>query len=253
MVSLAVGLIVFACTFGGAMFALMAHPRLPRAHMTKEAQEAIRLSTGVIATLAAVILGLLITDVKTSFDEIGQDVQRFGTSLILLDQTLRDWGTPMDQARKLLREYTERAIQDDWPADSAAPIVVNDPAAYALMRQVGSLVRKTEPVGRVEKIVAQEAIRRYDVLLALRWRLIAESETTVSVPILIMLILMLTISFAGFGFNAPRNGLVVGSLAFCAAAVALAMFMTVEMDGAFTGMIRVSGTPVELALAHESH
>lgn len=252
MAALIIGLIVFVCCFGGAMFALVAHPRLPRAHMTKEAQEAVRLSTGVIATLAAVILGLLITDVKSTFDDVGRDVQHFGTALILLDQSLREWGPPMDPARKLLRQYTERAIQDDWPADSTAPIVVNDPVAYDLMRQVGALVKDTVPSGRVEKLVAEEAVNRYRSLLALRWRLIEEADTTVSMPILIMLVLMLTISFAGFGFNAPRNGLVVGSLAFCAASVALAMFLTVEMDGAFTGLIRVSGAPVELALVHQS-
>jgi hypothetical protein len=253
MVSVGIGVIVFIFCFGGALLGLYLHPKVPRSHMTVEAQEAVRLSTGMIATLASVVLGLLITNVKSGFDSISQDVERFGTSLILLDQTLRQLGPPADAARQALREYTKRAIQDVWPDDSAQPIKVENADSYEVLRRVGNQVLNFDPADRLQRILIAEAVQRYQNVNTLRWRLIEESGTTVSVPLLAMLIFWMAISFAGFGFNAPRNALVLGAMATCALSIAFALFMTVEMDGAFTGLVKVSAAPLRTALARESN
>lgn len=242
------GLLVFAFLAGAALLALWLHPRLPSTYRSKETTDIVRLGVGVVATTAALVLGLLISSVKGGFDQVNHDVQAFATKLILLDRTLRLYGPGAEDARALLTHYTEQALQETWPG-AGGTAIVEDQAAGALLDRVEAAILALPPDPRRPDLVNQAATEIRDIVRQ-RWTLIEESGSAVSPAVVAAVALWLGLVFASFGYDAPRNGLVVATLLVCAASVAGAIFLIVEMDGAFTGLIVVPSDAVRQALAH---
>jgi hypothetical protein len=242
-------LLVFAFLAGAGLLVLWLHPHLPAAYRTKETTDLVRLGVGVISTISAVALGLLISSVKGSFDQVNHDVQAFATELIILDRALRLHGTPeAEEARALLTRYTERAIQETWLGSGGA-VVVDDRVAGALLDHAEAATVALPPDPRRPGLTDRIATDIRDVVRR-RWALLDESGSAVSPPLVAILVLWLGLTFASFGYNTPRNGLVVAVLLVSAASVAGALFMIIEMDGAFTWLIAVPDAPMRRALAH---
>src|ERR1700757_4309216 len=117
MSSLLTAAIVFVAVFAGAMFGQWLSPRLPEHHRSSESHDAVKLTTGMISVLAALILGLLTASVKNAFDATDSQIRQFAATLTLLNETLRDYGDETAPARDLLRRYTARALEDNWPQE----------------------------------------------------------------------------------------------------------------------------------------
>ena len=60
--------IIFACVFGGALGGMLIRAALPEHHLAQATQDVIKLGTGMIATLSALVIGLLLASAKSSFD-----------------------------------------------------------------------------------------------------------------------------------------------------------------------------------------
>ena len=69
-------------------------------------------------------------------------------------------------------------------------------------------------------------------------------------PFLAVLLCWLTIIFISFGLFAPRNALVVLVLLVCALSVGSAVFLVLELQAPFDGLIRVSDAPWRFVLTH---
>jgi hypothetical protein len=248
MNGVATGLLVFAFLAGVSLLVLWLHPRLPSAHRSKETTDIIRLGIGVVATVAALILALLISSVKNNFDQVNHDVQQFARGLVLTDRALRFYGPGAEPARALLVQYTERALRETWPDDKTKAIV-QDPIAGALLDQTEAAIQALQSEGRkpIQAAAAADAIRE---VVRQRWELVEERGSAVSPTLVTALALWLGLIFASFGYNAPRNAAVLLLLLVCAASVAGAVFLVVDMDGPFTGLLTVPSDPVRRALAH---
>ena len=99
---------------------------------------------GVIATIAAVVLGLLLNGVKAHFDLTDREVQALGAELIVLDRTLRFYGPDAAHARDLLARYTERVLEGTFPSNGQAPIV-DDRMAEDLLNQTEKAILSLQP------------------------------------------------------------------------------------------------------------
>jgi hypothetical protein len=76
------------------------------------------------------------------------------------------------------------------------------------------------------------------------WGAFGTGSSSVPVDFLVVLVFWLTITFASFGLFAPRNATVIAVLFVCALSVAGAVFLILEMDGPFEGLIKVSADPL---------
>src|SRR5262249_20065417 len=103
MTSLTIGIISAACICGGAGVGYALQRVLPKHHLSKDAQDAVKLAVGVIATSTALVLGLLVSSSKAQFDAMGSRVVQFGANLIVLDSTLAEYGPEAKPAREQLR------------------------------------------------------------------------------------------------------------------------------------------------------
>jgi hypothetical protein len=241
------GLLVFACLCGAGILSLWLHPRLSPTHRSKETHRVIRLSANMVVALTSLVLGLLIASVQSGFSGVAHDVREFATQMILLDRTLRQYGPDAAPSRVLLTDYARQAIAGTWP--SSGPITVDDPKAGALLDQTQAAIMALAPVDGLHTTLKNQAMSGFNRLLTLRWTVIEDAEARLPRPFLGVMILWLALVFAGFGFNAPRNRVVVVTLVMAAGSIAAAMFPLVEMDGAFDGLIRVSPASLQQALA----
>jgi hypothetical protein len=195
---------------------------------------------------------LLIASVKNSFDTTDTQIRQFATSLILLHQTLVDYGPDTAEARMILRNYTARALADNWPEDKAAPIEIEDVEAGKLLNGVRSSVLNLPGGSPRRDVLRADATSLIDDALKMRWLLMERSESSIKPLFLEILIAWITLIFVSFGYTAPRNATVATSFLLSAVALAACIFLIIEMDTPFEGLLTVSSMPMRSALAHMS-
>ena len=249
MISIAFGLGVFALLSVTALTALCLHPRLPDHQLSKETQDAVKVGVGMVVVLSALVLGLLIASVKSTFDTAARDLKHFSTQIVLLDRTLRAYGPPTDSARALIQQYVEQALAGTWPSNNE-PQVVDDPRAEQLIYRLQDAILTLVPETSRERTLDDEMKGEVRRLIELRWTLVEEATASLNVPLVSVLVIWLTLIFASFGYNAPRNVLVMMTFILCAASIGGALFLVVQMDRPFDGLIKVSPTPLQNALAY---
>ena len=249
MHELIIGVGVFACLFGAAMVALWLYPRLPDASRDARTHEVVKLSVGMVVVMSSLVLGLMTASLKKSFDDVDAEIHRLGTQLLVLNRTLQAYGPDADQARALLRDYTQRVLQATWPTDGARP-VLNDEAAANLLGELDEAIQTLHPTGARAVRIANQAGAQLRALFAQHWTIAGQSSGEVSRPFLIILVFWLMLCFASFGYNAPRNRVVFVTVFLSASSIAAAIFLIVDLDTPFDGMIEVSSAPIAQALSH---
>jgi hypothetical protein len=111
-------------------------------------------------------------------------------------------------------------------------------------------LRGLEPQRESQRALKARALDLAEGLLQARWFAIAGTGASIPLPFLVILVFWLTITFSSFGLLAARNALVVTVLFVCALSVGSAVFLVLEMDGPFDGLLKVSADPLRYALAH---
>jgi len=112
MSSIAIHLIVFVCVFGAVLLGMFLRTILPEQHLSVESKETIRLGIGVIATMAALVLGLLVSSAKNFSDAQSSELTQMSADVILLDRVLAQYGPETKEARDLLRGAVASTLSD---------------------------------------------------------------------------------------------------------------------------------------------
>lgn len=110
---------MFACVFGGALFGMFLRAILPERHLNSEARDVIKVTMAMIATLAALVLGLLTASAKTSLDEKESQLRSVAAQVVLLDRTMAAYGVETKEARELLKQTVAARISQIWPEENA--------------------------------------------------------------------------------------------------------------------------------------
>ena len=267
-----VALLIFACVATGGMVGLWLHTKVPDHYRNEESLDAIKLTTGMISVLAALVLGLLTTSVRGEFDALNVDLRDYAAQMVALDGTLRVMEPHHGPGRRILREYIAHTIAEmDGPseyADLSLPGRAAHAAASIFTRLTGGSDRswhrqgETEPVlGRLRPVVLDmeaptalkvNAVRAIDSILTKRWQLHERTASQIMPPFLVVITFWATVIFVAFGFSSPRNAAVVVALLVAAASLSACCFLLVEMDRPFEGIITISSLPLRDALAHVS-
>jgi hypothetical protein len=244
------GLLVAGAVFAGAVIGLHSHRLLPDRHLSKETQDVVRLGTGLLSVLASLVLGLLIATAKSSYDTTDTAVRTYCADLILLDETLRDYGDSALGPRRMLREYTRLLLHDIWEGGASQPFLVENRAASDLMEHVRESIRALQPVDAGQRWLQDQALATHTALLRQRWLLIERAGPSVRPIVIAILASWIAAIFASFGLNAPRNGTVVAAFLGCAVAIGTAIFLVLQLDSPFDGILKISKAPVQIALEH---
>jgi hypothetical protein len=82
-----------------------------------------------------------------------------------------------------------------------------------------------------------------------RWLTLGGLGASVPVLFLVVVVFWLTIILGSFGLLARRNATVVVVLFLCAVSVAGSIFLILEMDQPFEGLMKISSAPLRYALS----
>jgi hypothetical protein len=146
MSPLLMSLIAFAIIFAGALLGMFIRSRLPRHHLTGDTKDVVRLGTGLIGTLAALVLGLLISSANSTYETQSTEVKQLTSNIVLLDRTLALYGRETESIRIVLRESVVTLANRIWRENGSdsrkvAPFVESAPAA-SLYEDILKLSRK---------------------------------------------------------------------------------------------------------------
>jgi hypothetical protein len=245
--AIAIGLVAFALVFGSALLAMFVHSKLPEDHLSSDSKDVVKLGVALIATMSALVLSLLISSAKTAFDTRSNQLVQAAADIVLLDRALARYGPETKEARSLLRQDVADTVERFWPDNGAKRITLDNGTspAEAMYDKVDELTPQN---------TAQRSLRSQALTLAvnvgqLRLLMLEHMGSSIPLPFLVILVFWLCIIFASFGLFAPRNGTVIAVLGVCALSVACAIFLIIELDRSFEGLLQVSGAPMRTALA----
>jgi hypothetical protein len=246
MSSVTIGLIVFACVFGGALLGIFLHAVLPQHHLSADTKDVVKLGMGLVGTMAALVLGLLVASAKGSYDTQGAELTQLSANVALLDRILAVYGPETKETRDLLRGAVARLLDQLWSKDVSSPVATAPVGGEIVHEKIQGLSPKNDS----QRSLQGQALNIAIDLGKTRWLMYEQEATAVSLPLLVVLVLWLTCIFISFGLFAPFNGTVVSSLFVSALSVSGAIFLILEMYEPYTGLIQISSAPLRAALAH---
>ena len=254
--------IVLLVLVASSALGLIVQPYLSEHHRSRETMELVRLVVAMLVTFTALVLGMLTTSVKSSFDKADSGMKGFAAELIQLDESLRQYGGEAASAREQLRNYTAAVSASIWfeevtPPSNYYPKGLPHGMSESLalgdkLNQVGLMIRQLEPQDAMHRQLVADCIQRFNRVTERRWQLIEDAGGVISVPFASVVILWLAIVFASFGLNAPRNALVCVTISIAAVSIASVIYLILDLDSPFTGVIAVSSHAMRGALAHLS-
>jgi len=246
MSALALSCLIFVLTLGGILLGTLLRRTLPEHHLSKDSQDVVRLGVGLIATIAALVLGLLIAAAKSSFDTQSTQVKQITANMILLDNLLAQYGPEArpirEQMRSSIGPFTDRLWQEKEQA-AAAPFAANASAEKAYLA-----IQALSPTNDLQRALQARAAQLSTDLAQTRLLLFVESDNLVPAPFLAILVFWLVIIFASFSLFSALNVTVFACLSLFALSASGAIFLILELSRPFTGLMTISSAPLRHAL-----
>lgn len=223
--------------------------QLPEKHLAVETKEVVRLGTGLVATIAALVLGLMISSAQSRFDSVNDELLENSARVLMLDRALSEYGPEAQDARALVRKSYERRIRmlfsgrarEEARAEEGRRAVAHE---ESLDGKLAALAPHS-PAQQALQSRAQELTGEIELTRALMH---VQSEEGLPPVLLVVLVVWLAVIFVTFGLFAPRNATVVITLLVCAMSAAGAIFLILELNTPFDGVITVSSVPLEETL-----
>jgi hypothetical protein len=240
--------VVLVCLFGGAMVGMAVRGLISAHHFDKGTEDGVKLAMGVTATMAALIIGLLLASAKSTLETTDGEVKQFAATLIVLDRQLVHYGPEAKHAHERLRRYTVFKIASLWPQEASGAPPERD--GSQLLEEVQDDLRSLAPANDAQRWLQSRALQLSTELSSARWLLAEQRSENLYAPLLILLVIWLTLIFTSYGLFAPRNPVMIGALFVCAFSIATAILLILEMDHPFGGSMYVSSGPMRDALAH---
>jgi len=246
----AIGLIVFVFVFGGAVLVMYLRAVLPEDHFSNESKDVVKLGTGLIATMTALVLGLMTASAKNSFDAQDALVKNVAADVLTLDRVLARYGPETKEIRDSIRRLVAARIDEIWPADGSRPVRLDPSTGAPELEGIADRIHALSPHDETQWRLQRRAMDITEGLLKSRWLMFGGISATVLAPFLVALVFWLTVTFMSFGLFAPRNATVIMVIFLCALSVSSVVFLILEMDNAFEGVIKVSDATMQYALSH---
>jgi hypothetical protein len=247
MSALALSLLIFALILGGIFLGALLRQALPKHHLNKDSQDVLRLGVGLIATIAGLVLGLLIAGAKGSFDTQNTQVKQITADLILLDGILAQYGPEARPIREGIRSSVDPFVDRLWREKAAK--VTAPFAANASTEQIYLAIQGLSPQSDLQRSLQARAAQLSNDLVQTRLLLFVETDNQIPAPFLIILVFWLVIIFASFSLFSALNATVFTCLSIFALSASGAIYLILELVQPFSGLMTISSGPLRHALA----
>ena len=238
--------IIFIMTLGGISLGALLRRTLPADHLNDQAKEAVKDCVRLIATIAALVLGLLIGDARGSFDTQNTQVKQITANLILLDSILAQYGPEALPIREHMRKVVGPFADRLWREKEVTAIGPFE--ASAGEEQIFADIQKLSPHNDVQRSLQSRAVQISNDVAQVRFMLFTETEHLIPTPFLVILAFWLVIVFASYSLFSPLNATLFACLSVFAFSAASAIFLVLELSRPFTGLMMLSSAPLRNAL-----
>jgi hypothetical protein len=246
MRSILISSTVFVVVFSGGLAGMALGSLLAGNLLGSDAKDIIRLATGLLVTMTALVLGMLVSSANSSYQDRKNELAEMASYFVVLDQVLASYGSETQVIRNELRRLAENSLERIWPSQASRPAQLrpgdNGQVVYHQL-QILAPNNDTQIAAKTVAISAADNLRRTYWLMFLK-----SEQNSLSFPLLAVLVTWLTVIFVGFGLLAPQNDTIVATLVVCALAVSGAIFIIMAMYKPFSGIMRISPLPIHDAL-----
>jgi hypothetical protein len=243
-----ISLLILALIFGGALVGMAVRPLLSERHLHSDSRDVVKLTAGLIGTLTALVLGLLIASAKTTFDQKTGQVRQLTANIILLDDLLAQYGPEATPLRTLLRQGIPPLANRIWQEEQIPPgkLVHFESSAESLAFE--NQLERLSPGNDTQRSLQARAIQTFTEAAQIRLQLFAQTGGSIPVPFLVILVFWLGAIFTSATLYARTNRVVMASLFVCALSFAGAIFLVLELDNPFAGIMGISSATLRSAL-----
>lgn len=248
MSSTVIAALIFGCAFGGALFGIFLRGRLPAEHLDGDSKDVVKLVMGLIATLTALVLGLLISSAHSAYDAQAGEIQQLGVHVYQIDRILAHFGQDATEARAQLRRLVAADIERTWPNDRAAAALSTPVQMRTEAEQLFERIASLSPTTNLQRFGQSRVLQLLASVGETRRLLNEQAQGSLSWLFLVVLVSWLTLLFFGFGLFAHFNTTVVVALVAGALSVAAASILILEMNQPYHGWMQVSSAPLRDAL-----
>ncbi len=239
----------FASTTAGIALGMTLRTRLPAPHLKQETKEVVRLGAGLLATLAAVLISLMIASAKTSYDTQDAHFRQFASHVILADQLLAQYGPEAIGVRKLMRQAVPAALDRIWREKATRASQNTAFTASSVAEQIYHAIEALPTTNDEQRMLKLRILQASSDIANARLLMFADVDTPIMTPFLLTLVFWLTVIFTSFSlFVEP--GIVVGTaLLIFALSVSSALFLVADLGQPFAGLMQISSEQLRHALA----
>lgn len=234
--------IASACLLAAVWMGMRLRCFLPEHHLSPDSRDTVKLAMGLVATMSALLLGLLVNSAKTSYDTTRTQVMQKASRFALLDRVLGIYGPRAAEVRGQLHALIEESTRRLWPDDA------DFPAGWKPNPEIGNAfyaaLLKQEVRDDTERTLKAQAVSLAFEIGQLHSLMLAESTASLSKPMLIVVVLWLVMIFLLFSLIAPPNATANFALISSALCAAGAIFLILELNHPFDGLMRISSEPM---------
>jgi hypothetical protein len=238
------------CIFAGALLGLGFQRLLPEQHLGARTQDVVKLSAGMIGTLTALVLGLLVSSAKSSFDTMSNGIVQSSAKIILFDRALARYGPEAKPVREQLKRAVTATIEVVWPTHASGESGLTAVERAKGMELVQDQLSQLTPQTDAQRMALAQAQQIVGDLAQTRWLLIEQGHNELPLPLLLILVFWLVLLFVSFGLFAPPNATALTVLFLGACAVSAAILLVLELNRPLEGLITVSNGPLRNAVQH---
>ncbi len=247
MTSIGLTIIAFVVICAAAFVGFALKKCLREHPLAASTQDAVKLATGIVATLAALVLGLLIASAKQTYDARVAEVHTFVINLTLLDRSMRQYEPPLTDERHAVATFARDMRTRLWGPH-------RDPHVDVLSEfdAVRNAFRDLDPKTPRDKSLHERFMGLSATLILAANELLLSDDGRISGTIVVIVDVWLAVIYIGFALFAPFNRVSVTAMVVSAAAVAMALFLIIEMNSPFRGYITVPPRLMDRAIAQIS-
>lgn len=243
-----VGLVVAVVMMAGALGGAFLRKHLPSEHFTEETMEVVKLGLGFLATLSALVMGLVISSSKASYDAKAEMVHTSAALIVQLDSSLRQIGPEADHIRQELKESVVSTMRQIWGARNANSDAPDSVATKRRVVQLEKMLFALSVSSEMQRQAQANAFKLVAELARINAASFTQRGSDVIAPLLAVVTCWMMLNIAGWNLFAPANRMVVVVNVVCALSVASAIFLILEMDQPFNGIVGISDAPMRAAL-----
>jgi len=185
---LAIASLVFGCSFGAAVIGMVLHVKLPDRHLDQDSRDVVKLVMGLIATMSALVLSLLIASANSSYDRQSSELKVLSANVLLLDRTLKFYGPGAKEARDGLRDAIRQTHDRIWSPDGVRPENLDSRATRNSVNASIEQLLRLSPKTDAERMMQSRAVQESESITQSRLAMFEQLGSSISWPFLTVLV-----------------------------------------------------------------